>query len=223
MIGVKICGVCHPADGALAVGAGATHVGVILGAGGPRVRTESEAVAIFAAVADAVRVGVFADADPRHVIEVANRLALGAVQLHGAETPDIVAEIAASGAWQVWKAVRPDTADELAASLARWSALVDALLIDAAVKGRTGGTGVAAPWKALAAARWQGRPSLVLAGGLRPDNIAEAIDVLTPDIVDVSSGVEASIGRKDPERVGAFVRNARSAARPAETAGRSAQ
>ena len=101
------------------------------------------------------------------------------------------------------------------------SSAVSALLIDGAAPGALGGTGVRAPWAALATARprWPLGLSLVLAGGLTADNVAEAVLGLAPDVVDVSSGVEGAVGRKDAARVHAFVAAARAAGRPAGAQG----
>lgn len=221
MIGVKICGVCNARDAALVRAAGATHIGVIVGAPGPRRREFDEATRIYAAAGPLARVGVFADAARDIVCDLASRLELDVVQLHGSESLDDVAAIARAGPWDVWKASRPLDADQLDAAIAAWSAEVAALLVDGAAPGSLGGTGVRAPWAALATVRthWPLGLSFVLAGGLTPDNVAEAVLELAPDIVDVSSGVEAAVGRKDAERVHAFVAAARAAGRPAQAQG----
>jgi phosphoribosylanthranilate isomerase len=87
----------------------------------------------------------------------------------------------------------------------------DAVVLDAAVVGQLGGTGVAIDWAALAPEmhRLRMRGRVVLAGGLRPENVARAVALATPDIVDVSSGVESAPGAKDPERMRAFARAVR--------------
>lgn len=208
---VKICGVCSAADGALVAAAGATHIGVILAARSPRLRTEAEAAAIYAAAESLQRVGVFADAEAGEVIGLARRLALDVVQLHGAEAPGIVMDIRAAGGWQLWKAVRVTEAVALQNALEMWRGRTDALLIDGVSDRGLGGTGVRAPVQALAPARWMGEPRLVLAGGLTPDNVAGAVGVLNPDVVDVSSGVESEPGCKDAALVRAFVREANAA------------
>lgn len=213
MIGIKICGVCRPQDAALAARAGATHVGVILDAPGPRRRTGADAARIYAAAEGLRRVGVFADAPPDAVTELADRLGLDVVQLHGAEPPDAVAAVAAAGPWRVWKAVRPLSAASLAGARAEWLGHIEALLVDGSAPGALGGTGVRAPWDVLAPARWQGAPGLVLAGGLSAANVAEAVARLAPDVVDVSSGVEVAPGEKDEAAMVAFVRAAREAVR----------
>jgi phosphoribosylanthranilate isomerase len=211
MTGVKVCGLCRPEDAAVAAAAGASHAGVILAAGGPRERSLDEAAGIFGAAAGLRRVGVFANRDVAEVVRSAQRLALDVVQLHGDESTDDVARIA-SGPWAVWKAIRPRTAAELEAAYGTWNGRVDALLVDGAGAGALGGTGTRAPWQALAPGRWSGPPLFVLAGGLRPENIADALASLDPDLVDVSSGVETSPGVKDPDAIRAFVTAALAAA-----------
>jgi phosphoribosylanthranilate isomerase len=220
VIGVKICGVCRAEDAAIVAAAGATHIGVIVAAPGPRLRSVDEAAAIYDAASDLVRVGVFANVAAGDVVGLAHRLGLGVVQLHGNEAPADVAAITGAGPWRVWKAIRPTDAAHVAAALVLWADVVDALLVDGAAPGAPGGTGVNAPWRDLAPSRWQGRPAFVLAGGLRPGNVADAVALLTPDIVDVSSGVEAGIGRKDADLVREFVLRARAASSTAGVPGR---
>jgi phosphoribosylanthranilate isomerase len=211
VIGVKICGVCHPEDAVIVAASGATHIGVIVGADGPRLRSVQQAAAIYEAAADLVRVGVFANVAGAEVVRLARCLGLGVVQLHGQEAPGDAATVASEGPWQVWKAIQPTDAASVVAAVALWGGVVDALLIDGAAPGRMGGSGITAPWRTLSSSRWQGRPALVLAGGLRPENVAEAVAWMAPDVVDVSSGVEADVGRKGPDLVRAFVRHARAA------------
>lgn len=208
MIGVKICGVCSAPDAEAAARAGATHVGVILDAPGPRRQPVTRADSIYSAAQGTKRVGVFANADPDRVITIAQHLELDVVQLHGDEKREVVERIAAAGPWAVWKAIRPADAAALEAGRAHWQDSVAALLIDGA---GPGGTGTRADWDALAPGRWQGRPRFVLAGGLRPDNVGVAVSKLMPDIVDVSSGVESAPGVKESSLVEAFVRAAREA------------
>lgn len=216
---VKICGVCRPEDAALAAAAGALYVGVILAPGRKRTRTLDEAAGILAAAGAARRVGVFVDAAPAEVLTAARRLGLDAVQLHGDEPPEVAAAVRAGGC-EVWKAVRPRTRDDFLAGVRTYEEVVDALLIDGWSPLDVGGTGTRFPWSEVAAARraLAGGTRLVAAGGLGPDNVAEAIATLDPDIVDVSSGVERTPGVKDAGRVRSFlsaVRAAGSVTRPA--------
>jgi phosphoribosylanthranilate isomerase len=147
------------------------------------------------------RVGVFVDAARDHVRAIAQRVGLDALQFHGDEG----AEYCAGWDRKTIKAVRVRDAG----SLARAAAYpVDFLLADAHVEGRPGGTGqrVPAEWLVGVAAE-----RLILAGGLNPDTVAQAIRSLRPAAVDVASGVERAPGVKDPEKVRRFVSNAKSA------------
>jgi phosphoribosylanthranilate isomerase len=107
----------------------------------------------------------------------------------------------------VWKALRPRSGDELAAGLVFYAGAVDAFLLDGWSAEARGGTGTAFPWRE-AAERLSEMPAetmLVAAGGLRPENVAEAASILRPQVVDVSSGVERAPGVKDHDAVRAFV------------------
>jgi len=207
---VKICGVCRPEDAALVAAAGADYIGVILAPGGKRSQSEEAAAAIYAAAASCKRVGVFVDATPAAVETTAARLGLDVVQLHGAETPEDAVALRAAG-WQVWKAIRPRGAAEFLAGVERYAGAVDALLLDGWSGTAPGGTGARFPWAEVGAVRDRLPPGLrlVVAGGLEPGNLAEAIAHLDPDVVDVSSGVESAIGVKDPILVREFVAAAR--------------
>jgi phosphoribosylanthranilate isomerase len=231
---VKICGVCTPADAALAGTAGAAYVGVILAPGRSRSCTATQASAIFRATR-AKRVGVFVDAAPEAVAEAVRALGLDVVQLHGEEPPEAVERLAgglhaverlAGGLHAVerlagglapvelWKAVRVRSAQDIRTAAARYAAVVHGLLLDGWSADAHGGTGAAFDWAASAAVRGELPPRLkvVVAGGLRPDNVASAVRLLRPDVVDVSSGVEEEPCRKSAERVHAFIAAARGTA-----------
>jgi len=134
------------------------------------------------------------------------------IQLHGGADPERVERVRAATGKEVWAVVRtadgllPDSIEELGDA-------ADALLIDAHVPGRLGGSGVRVPWDRLGESldALDYHPRIVLAGGLTPDNVAEAIDLVAPNVVDVSSGVESSEGIKDHSRIRAFVGAVRSA------------
>lgn len=200
MADVKFCGLTRPADAAFAVQAGASFVGAIF-AGGPRALTPAEAVHVFAAArTDAMRVAVVGGDFRSTLPEILRAVRPDVVQLHGDPT---VADIRAAremGAPAVWAAVRVPGA-ELPGSAAELIAEADALLLDAKVGTGLGGTGTALPWPALAdaLARIRSGGTVVLAGGLTPGNVQDAIAALDPDVVDVSSGIERSAGVKDHE------------------------
>lgn len=194
-------------DARQAAASGARYVGVVF-AGGPRRRTQAEAAAIFRDLPPAVgRVGVFGAEPVGEIAARARALGLAAVQLHGDPTRADVEAL--RGAWpgEIWAAIRVAGA-ELPASSGELFASADAVVLDARVEGALGGTGVALSWDGLAgavqAARTAGRARLVLAGGLRPENVARAVSLLHPHVVDVSSGVEGRVGIKDAGRMRAF-------------------
>lgn len=204
--GVKICGLGNMEDVEAAAAAGASHAGLVL-AESPR-RLDEEAAARLASAARPLGltpVGVFVDRDEDEVARAAEAIGLPVVQLHGAEPPDACARLRERGL-EVWKAVRPRSREELAALVERYRDAVDAVLVEGRSPERAGGTGTAFPHRWLEAGGDGPRPDrLVLAGGLDPDNVAEAVRRVRPDLVDVSSGVERAPGVKDGARVRAFV------------------
>ncbi len=206
---VKICGITSPEDAVLAVDAGADAIGFVFWPRSPRTLTPEQAAAIAREVPDAVlRVGVFVDASAGEMTAVADAVGLDLLQLHGKEPPSALAGLPRP----VLKAVRVGRGFSHDDAL-RYVATAAGVLVDTRLPGETlpGGTGVTFEWwrvKGLA----ERVPFLMLAGGLRPSNVAEAIREVRPHAVDVSSGVEALPGRKDPGKVRAFVEAARSAA-----------
>ena len=212
MIGIKICGLCRAEDAADARGAGADYVGVILAPNTARSQSISAARRILDAAAGATRVGVFVNPDLPALQEAVRELRLDVVQLHGDE-PAAIAQAAGRFA-QVWKAVRVRSPEDIASAAAHYSGSVQALLLDAYHPARAGGSGIALDWLSLVAQRQLLPASLpiVLAGGLTADNIAAAVRTLQPDVVDVSSGVEHTVGEKSAERVRAFVSAVRATA-----------
>lgn len=198
---VKICAITNPADAALAADAGADAIGMIFAPSRRRVEVEM-ATEIAAAVPDHVlTVGVFRDHLASEVIDIAGTVGLDAAQLHGDETPATSAKVAASVrfVFRAMAAGAPQLAD-----IDQHRA--DVVLVDAP----TPGGGVAFDWTLIG--DLGSRQRLLLAGGLRPDNVAEAIAAVQPWGVDVASGTEASFGKKDPDAVRRFVAAARAAA-----------
>jgi len=195
---VKICGLTVPEEAAACAAAGAWAVGMVFAEGSPRRVGPEDAAAITEALPAGVeRVGVFVDPDPREVAAIASGCGLTWVQAHGAV--DVAALRAATGL-PVIAGVAVDGPEAIGRAEA---SPADLVLLDAAVPGRHGGTGRAFRWELLEE-RPLGRP-FALAGGLTPANVAEAVRRLRPAVVDVSSGVERAPGRKDPERVRAFL------------------
>lgn len=195
---MKFCGMTRVADAWAAADLGAAAIGFIFAPASPRAITAEAARAIAVTLPPFLqRVGVFVDAPVAEVRRIAEHVGLDAVQLHGRET---VAEAAA--AWpRVIKALARDR-DPLAEAEA-WPEAVT-LLVDAASGDAPGGTGQLADWPAAAALATRRR--LVLAGGLTADNVGEAIAIVRPYAVDVSSGIETRPGEKSVARMRAFAR-----------------
>jgi phosphoribosylanthranilate isomerase len=205
---IKICGLTRREDVDLAGRLGARFVGGIL-AGGPRQLSEDEWRRVVGGAREGVqRVAVVGAGPVASVQDAARSTACDLVQWHGDPSADAIRAAAAAGL-TVWPVLRIDGA-RLPRAAWGLAEAAGTLVLDAKVPGQLGGTGVALPWDALAddVARWRRDlpgATLVLAGGLRPENVARAIALLGPDVVDVSSGVEAAPGRKDPDRLRAFV------------------
>lgn len=206
---IKFCGLTRPEDAALAASLGASYTGVIF-AGGPRQLDAGRAAEVLAAAGDGVqRVGVFAAAPPADVARLARLTGLHVVQLHGDPDAEYVRRVRAESGCGVWAVVRVP-ATSLASRIAELDAVADAIVLDALVPGRLGGTGSSFDWRLAAREARPARARLVVAGGLGALNVGEAIRVLAPDIVDVSSGVESAPGIKDHQRMRAFAAAVRS-------------
>ena len=204
---VKFCGLTRPEDAAMAASLVAGYAGVIF-AGGPRLLSPERARVVLAAAAGAFKVGVFGEQPPEEIAAVAREVGLDVVQLHGDPAPADVDAVRARFDGEVWAVVRCEGAD-VPPPTRDLFATADAVVLDARVPGRLGGTGVTVAWHQLRdiLAPWRDA-RLVLAGGLTPANVAEAVGALAPDVVDVSSGVEVAPGVKDHERMRAFKRAA---------------
>jgi phosphoribosylanthranilate isomerase len=190
---VKICGITRIDDATIAVSLGATAVGFIFWPGSPRRIAPADAAAIGAALPQEVwKVGVFVDAPPDDIRRVIEEARLTAVQLHGSETPAAAAALNA----RVIKAIALEHLDSPEA-FDEWRGVP--ILLDANDPARKGGTGRTIDWHR--AAEMAARHDIILAGGLRPDNVAEAIARVRPSGIDVSSGVEVSPGVKDHDKL----------------------
>ena len=201
---IKICGVTSAEQAAAVAAAGASAIGVNLWPGSRRfVGGLGAARQVLAAVpAGVLKVGVFVNASAAEVAQASGDLGLDRVQLHGDESPGAYSSLARGA---LIRAVRVRDQTSFADD-AGWRAGLR--LYDAFVDG-FGGGGATAPWSLIV--RCATRPFL-LAGGLTPDNVADAIACVRPDGVDVASGVESAPGRKDLSRVVAFIGAARAAA-----------
>lgn len=204
MIQIKLCGMTRPEDALAAEAAGANAVGFIF-APSPRQITAEQARRISKELGPFIsRVGVFVNATRDEIAAVLDQVDLDVLQLHGSETPEQVEALLPLGR-RVIKSIRVKDAE----SLARLDEYpVDTFLLDSYVPGVPGGTGHIFDWSlATEIAR---KRRIILAGGLTPDNVAEAIKVVQPFGVDTSSGVEESPGVKDHEKMQQFIARARS-------------
>jgi phosphoribosylanthranilate isomerase len=201
MVRVKICGITSWADAKLCVDAGAHALGFNFYPPSPRCVSPSEAWEIIRRMPPYVeRIGVFVDWDPSAVAALARSLHLTGVQLHGSEPPSDIAALAKQG--QVVKAMAVKEGFKLE-SLRRYRA-ADAILLEGFRRGFHGGAGAVMDWKVARQAGKYAR--IVLAGGLTPKNVAEAIRTARPYAVDVATGLELRIAKKDPGLVRAFMR-----------------
>jgi len=207
---VKICGITAPDAARAAADAGADAVGLVFAESPRRVTPQAAAEIVRALPPWVTAVGVFVDAPADEVRTVAAAVGLTTVQLHGDESPDAMAAL---GDLKIIKAFRIGSEADVAAArawrnecerLGRWP---DAYLVDAhVVQGPKGGTGRPADWHLAARLISEdGLRPLILAGGLGPDNVAEAVRQVRPGGVEGSSRLEAGPGRKDPAKVRAFL------------------
>ncbi len=209
---VKICGLTTEAALEAALAWGADYVGLVFFPPSPRnlspeaarplaarARGRAKVVALMVDPDDALLDAVVASVDP------------DILQLHGEESPERVAEVRRRWAKPVMKAIKVETAEDAEAAF-RYRGAADLILFDARAPKdatRPGGNGAPFDWRALAGVK--DRVAYMLSGGLTPDNVAEAIRATDAAIVDVSSGVEASPGKKDPDLIRRFLRAAKAA------------
>lgn len=209
MTRVKICGVTLPDDAARVAAAGADFIGFNFWPKSKRYVTPERAPMLsgVARSAGAAKlVGVFVDPEVDEVLEITSKVDLDVIQLHGDETPELVKRISLAVYRPVWKAVPVGSRRDIE-HLDVWDA--EAVLLDAPTPGR-GGAGAKFDWTLAREARERfPRLNIVLAGGLHPDNVGDAIRTVEPWAVDVASGVEAGPGIKDAAKLDAFLRNAR--------------
>ncbi|MCL4266792.1 MAG: phosphoribosylanthranilate isomerase [Anaerolineae bacterium] len=227
MVKVKICGTTNLKDALLAAEAGADFLGFIFYPPGKRSITPDAAQTITARLRQLdncpVLVGVFVNETPERMAEIMAACQLDLAQLHGDEPPWLVGDECSPLYGRAYKALRPTSLVE-AETDAEWYVPPQSpnlavspppisqsptLLIDAYHPTLRGGTGQTADWTICAHLARQ-VPGLMLAGGLTPDNVAEAVQMVRPYVVDVASGVEFVPGRKDPALVRAFITNAKS-------------
>lgn len=210
---VKICGLTNLDDARVAAEAGADLLGFIFYAKSPRYVTPDQAATIVQTLrTEGVKlprmVGVFVNTTVAEIQTIVAQVGLDLVQLHGKETADWFTPLGG----RAYKAIQPADAEAAHTQATHFTPLGTvagpSLLIDAYDPHAYGGTGKQADWQVVATLARQ-HPGLLLAGGLTPDNVATAIELVQPWGVDVGSGVEAAPGRKDHAKVRAFVQAAR--------------
>ena len=198
MVRIKICGITNLEDALLAADLGADALGFIFYAKSPRKVAPETAREIIAQLPPFVAsVGVFVDEAAAVVQELAARVGLDWVQLHGQESPEYCRNLGR----RVIKGFRIRDAESLC-PLADYREAAQALLLDSYKQGQVGGTGTGFDWRLAREAKQFGR--IILAGGLTPENVAQAIAAAQPQAVDTASGTEAAPGRKDPAKLRAF-------------------
>ena len=197
---IKICGITREADAERAVEHGANALGFVFWPQSPRYVTPDRAANIRRRLPpELLTVGVFVNQSIDDVTRVAREAGVSTIQLHGDETPAYAAELGNA----IWRALSVGHGDE---ELASWPTDVT-ILLDTCDPVRRGGTGMTIDWDEAAIVARQRR--VVLAGGLTPDNVEEAIERVRPAGVDVSSGVEQSPGVKDVSKMMRFIERAR--------------
>ena len=208
MVRVKICGITSAADAQAAIEAGANLIGFNFYAKSPRQISEGQAAEIRSKLPKKVKaVGIFVNWLPADVITLRSSVRLDAVQLHGDESPETVAEIAlvvpAIKAFRVEPEFPITALDEYSRAFA--------FLFDAAHTGQYGGTGRTTDWDVARRASLKHR--IILAGGLKVENVAAAVRIVRPYGIDVASGVESSPGKKDHDLLREFIKEVRRAER----------
>lgn len=202
---VKICGITSVADALAAAEAGADMIGLMFYEGSPRRITVPQAAEISRALSPFIlKVGVFVNPEEAQVMEAIAACNLSLLQFHGDEPSDFCTQF---GLMSV-KALRVQNAESISA-LENYA--TDAFLLDAYSKSGLGGTGEKFNWDLAVEARKFNKP-IFLAGGLTPENVADAVAQVRPFAVDVSSGVESAPGKKDAAKVRAFIAAAKSVA-----------
>ena len=204
-VDIKFCGLTRAEDADFAVSLGAAYVGVIFADSPRRVDSSRASSVVASARGRAAAVGVFGPATIETITTVAAEAALDVVQLHDDPSPAVVERVRAFFGGEVWAVVRI-AGTELPEQATDLLSVADAVVLDAKVPGQLGGTGTTFDWDHIARTldRQRVRARIVLAGGLTDENVAHAVRVVAPDIVDVSSGVESAPGIKDHARMRAF-------------------
>lgn len=208
MVRIKICGITNPEDAWLAANLGAQALGFIFYPRNARSINPEAARAIIRTLPPFVlSIGVFVDENAGVVREIAQKIGLDWLQLHGQEPPEYCRSLGR----RVIKGFRVKDQSSLAL-LSNYRDAAQGLLLDTYRPGVPGGTGETFDWALARRAKEYG--SVILAGGLTPANVIQAIHQAQPEAVDVASGVEAAPGKKDPEKLRAFIEAVKKAGNP---------
>lgn len=201
---IKFCGINTTDALDAAIGAAADYIGLVFYEKSPRHVDLMTAAQLAARSSGRVRhVGLFVDADEDLILSAIRAGQLDALQLHGTENPETATRLRRQTGLPIWKAISIGTAEDVEAAT-RWSGLADLILLDAKTPKGTlpGGMGVKFDWSLLD--RFQSASPWGLAGGLTPDNIADALARTRAPLVDTSSGIESAPGIKDMDKIAAF-------------------
>lgn len=215
MTAVKICGLKDSENLEAAIEAGTDYVGLVFYDPSPRAVSVAQAADLVTQIPVSVKtVGLFVDPSDSDLERILSRVKLDILQLHGDETPARILDVKQKFDFEVIKALRIASKNDLK-NIKEYEEVSDYLMFDARVESESlpGGTGQAFDWDILAGhdpVNHLIRPWF-LAGGLNENNVTDALKVLSPDIVDVSSGVERERGIKDPDKIRAFIRAAKRA------------
>ena len=205
----KICGINDPEAMRAAIAGGASHVGLVFYSPSPRSLNPGEAMALASVVPERVqKVGLFVDPEDDQIDKTLHVVQLDMLQLHGDETPDRVRDLKSRTGKKIMKVIKVSKPEDLVRAEA-YVRIADALMFDAKPpKGMKdalpGGNAVSFDWRILLECNWP--LPWMLAGGLTKDNIAKAVELSGARIVDTSSGVEDTPGRKNVEKIAEFLR-----------------
>ncbi len=210
MTWIKICGITNLEDALTAVEAGADALGFVFYEKSPRKADPEVVREVTARLPERIeKVGVFVDESVEGILNTVARAGLTAVQLHGGASgePELIQRLTASGPLRIFRVLRADEIDSAFNSTESAQNGFSAFFVDSGTPELPGGTGTVFDWKAAASTvgAIRKKVKVVVAGGLNSTNVAEAIRILEPWGVDVSSGVEARPGKKSPEKIRAFI------------------
>jgi len=208
MVRVKICGITNIEDALAAIEAGANALGFVFAESPRKIDSDTALSIIKSLPVHIAAVGVFADQEPSDILQIMEKADLHFAQIHGGVDESFAGALEGVQ-WGLIRALRIGSIEDIEqAAEDSLIAVCDAILLDSRVEGIVGGTGQTFNWELVIQARALGKP-VILAGGLTPENVEEAVRQTRPYAVDVSTGVEASPGKKDHAKIKEFIQNAR--------------